>query len=204
MAPVLHFDAHELEARLTRLPSAHRAVFAALCARRMAPVFAALCRHERRTTNPLAVLEETLWRHLAGEELQTPEALTALATAATALMPRDETAKYYAEDAAASLAYAMQAAADGNPRNARMAAQRLYESLDTYLQGIGHDASTPAGQAELVGHPIMQAELGRQAEDLADLERLHSHIELTDALRFLRDRADTDAKDFIRTDENEF
>ena len=137
MAAELDFDEPELVARLSRLPSKLRVVFAALCAERQLPNYIRFS--ERSGLGDPKVLREALesiWQDVQGQPL-TKAQLETMIERCMALVPtgeedtKEETA--YAEDAAASIVYAIEARLTDDPQEAAWAAQCAYESVDYFL-----------------------------------------------------------------------
>jgi hypothetical protein len=137
-------------------------------------------------------LHAKLWSSLVGESLSKRE-LELASDDALALVPAEEGGEPLAEDAMAALAYAIRTAASGEPEDAAWAAERVYNALDTFLQILGYDPGTLGGEEALRQHPLVQAELRRQAADLEALGELERRVLPGWALDELRERADTDA-----------
>jgi hypothetical protein len=93
----------------------------------------------------------------------------------------------------AALVYAYRTAIGGEAQDAAWAAERVYNALDTFLQGWGYAPAAPGGEEALRGHPLVQAELRRQAEDLVALGEMEGRSSAGETLEGLRGRADADA-----------
>lgn len=97
-----------------------------------------------------------------------------------------------ADDALAALAYALECRRTGLGKEAAWAARRSYETLDTYV--INHeniDTNIPGAEAQVLAHPLVQAELARLQRDLDEL--LHGAI----TIDRLRERAKAEASEFL-------
>jgi hypothetical protein len=189
----LRFDRDGLRTKLRRIAPRSRAVFAALCARRLIPAHAqaggSILEVER---NAFAKLHARLWSSLAADPLSARELEDASAQA-LALLPAEEDYEPLAEDAVAALVYALRTAAGGEPQDAAWSAERIYDALDKFLQDQGYDPGAPGGEDSLRRHSLVQAEFKRQAADLRALSELEGHGMTDGKLERLRERADADA-----------
>ena len=93
----------------------------------------------------------------------------------------------YAEDAIAALAYAVGSLEKRDPTEAAWAAQRAYESADHYVINHLHVDTERA----VLAHPIVQAELARQRQDLDEL--LENPSDRRQRIDVLRSRAKANA-----------
>ena len=85
-------------------------------------------------------------------------------------------------------------AADKHFSDAAWAAERVYNALDAFLQDQGFEVGSPDAEAALLGHPLVQAELQRQADDLVALRAIHASDVPPAAVESLRNRADAAAE----------
>jgi uncharacterized protein YjaG (DUF416 family) len=204
MATQLHFDEPDLIARLTRLPSKLRVVFAALCAERQLPNYIQFSeRSGLGNPNVLKQALESIWQDIQGQPLTKPQLKTMLERC-EALVPttgeedtKEEAA--YAEDAAASIVYAIGARLTDDPQEAAWAARRAFESVDYFVMSQ-IDSTTITGEhlRFALSQPIVQAELRRQQADLQDLQLASAEKSLwASAISKLRDRARRDAELFL-------
>ncbi|CAH0276536.1 hypothetical protein SRABI118_03646 [Massilia sp. Bi118] len=77
-----------------------------------------------------------------------------------------------AEDALASLAYAVRCLLVDTPQEAEWAVGREYDATDqAAIKLMGVVPNTPKKEARLLAHPLIQRTLGRQHEDLVLLRR---------------------------------
>ena len=193
---ILRFDAKQLEANLTILPLWSRALFATLCARRLAPAYATYAsQHAGRKAAVFAELHERLWRALASHRPQAPELAAAAEAALTLLPPADDSDGELAEDAVAALAYALRAVSGDDAQNAVWAAERVYNATDAFVQAeyVPAGVKTP-NEGVVLTHPLVQAELQRQSEDLVAVTELAGRRVSAQELEALRARADIDAQ----------
>lgn len=136
-----------------------------------------------------------LWNDLNGHPMSDYE-LDAQREAAMALIPQDEDewipGQGAAEDAAASLTYALRCRRNGSVHEAVWAARRACDALDEHITNLEDiDINSREGEERILKHPLMQAELSRQARDLDDLREERITIEQ------LRQRSTTEAADFL-------
>jgi len=205
MATQLHYDEPALVARLARLPSKLRVVFAALCAERQLPNYIQFSERSG-LGNPHVLKEalESIWQEVQGRPLTKAELETMLERC-DALTPTGEEdteeESAYAEDAGASLAYTISARLTDDPQEAAWAARRAYDALDHFLMSqIDSTRVTREHEQFILSHPLVQAELQRQQADLKDLESASAEKSLlASVVSKLRDRARRDAELFLST-----
>jgi len=185
MSIVLQFDSTRLRSELSDLPPRLRATFAALCARRLARQSGRL--EVASESQAFTELHAQLWAAVADTQIRSEDTAVA-AERAQSLIPADD------DDANAALTYALQAASGGDPKAAAWAAERVYEAIDAFLQDQGFEVGTPAGEAAILSHPLVQAELQRQADDLVALRNLGSSDVPPATLEAFRERADAAAE----------
>ncbi|MBS2018775.1 MAG: DUF416 family protein [Deltaproteobacteria bacterium] len=169
------FDEERLVRSLEQLPVHARVAFASACAERLRSSYLAFAESTESGDKARAYAEllDRLWADLKGE-LMPEDDVQRLAEQATALIPDVEDDAYdaYAEDAAAALSYAWGCRLLVDSQEAAWAARRAYEAVDQFvirLEGI--DLAEPGVERRILEHPLIQAELHRQAEDLRDLMR---------------------------------
>jgi hypothetical protein len=103
------------------------------------------------------------------------EELLASEATCMALIPQEDEEPWvpeqvYAEDAVSALAYAVRTGRTSDSREAAWAARCAYDSLDHFV--INHeniDTNIAGAERRVQSHPLVQAELRRQANDLQDL-----------------------------------
>lgn len=169
---------------LAALPPAARQACAAAAATRLMPAcerFASLqsTGKEGRAREIVAELWQAI---LTGDAGQQP--WPAILDEVMAMIPGPEVEggllAQIAEDALASLAYAIRCLLVDEPSQAEWAVAREYDSADQAairLTGVVPD--TPKKEARLLGHPLIQRALGRQRADLALLR----HGDVAELLR---------------------
>jgi len=91
------------------------------------------------------------------------------------LLPKDEVEGLgqhtYANDAVASVAYAIRARLTGECQEAMWAARRAYEALDHYvIARFNPTIVEPDAENQVTAHPLVQTELRRQRADLSQLQ----------------------------------
>jgi hypothetical protein len=188
---MLEFQEHVLKQELDRVPPRSRAAFAACCAQRTS----AICRRflvQSGSNDRTSVFDSAIdyaWNHI----LDTPHAATTdqMLASVMALIPDQDAPGWtpltaYAEDGLSSLAYCLRCLKSGESQEAVWAAGRPYEALDYFV--TVRDNISPDGQASearILGDPVIQAELARQARDIAELSAIGDSLgrPLLDELR---------------------
>jgi uncharacterized protein YjaG (DUF416 family) len=189
-----------LKVRVAGLPAWQQAAFAASCAERLYPAYAAF--RSVSGTDDGGLVRRALdfaWEGAAtgGMSEEDPGALF---ERCVALIPDDEgdiTIPGHAEHAVSSAAYALQAAAGLSGDAAGWAATVGTDALDAFLINSGAvtwTATTRAERAQMDqhvwGHDLVQAEVARREADLA---RLASSGDREASVRELRGRAAGDS-----------
>lgn len=196
-----NFDEDNTSQMLSRLPPEMRAAFAAACAERLLPCWRAFARKRLGVSEGTTDVEHALgelWTALEspGMPARKFDELTAQVLAS---VPDEDQAwsagEPYAEDAAASVAYALQAVSDSSPDSAKYAARRVYEVLANYLENALE--GTRGRASENVTDAVIAKELARQQRDLSDLISSGSGETRIDVVKRLRECA-------IRESENLF
>ena len=169
------FENQLLKHELDRLPPPSRVAFAACCAQRLASIYQSFVASGAQAdrTNLFDDALNYVWTHI----LITPEKSTTgrLLADVMAWIPDEDAPGWtpltpYAEDALSAVAYCLRCLQSGNAQEAVWAAQCLYDALDTFLTNRDDiSPSEPGAEARILGDPVTQAELERQARDLADL-----------------------------------
>jgi hypothetical protein len=171
---MLIFDRRQMLDQIESLPKRLRVVFAAACAQRQLPNYV-----RTSTVNPTGdsrsatrILRE-LWDDVTRNEFEVRR-LRSDRAVCEALIPNYDQKYFegieYADDAIASLAYAIDTAISGSGRETLWAVERAYSALDHYIiQRFTVDVNVPRVQSLIDSFPMMQAELARQQADLAEL-----------------------------------
>lgn len=191
------FDEKQLLQKLEQLATNHRVAFAAACAQRQLPCYQ---RFSAKTgIGDFTALEnmlESLWKDLNGNPILEKEIETKI-DACMQLIPQEdlrqwENGQAYAENAAASLVYALRCRQTRKSEEAIWAAQRAYEALDNFVINTENiDTNIPGEELHVLSHPLIQAELGRQQRDLDELHRGVVTVQR------LQERAKAEAADFL-------
>ena len=186
VVPLADYDA-ALKADLKELPQRTRAAFAAACAERLYPAYAAFVQASGRDDNGL--IRRTL--DLAWDGSRTGVVAAAdpadLFEQCVALIPSDESPEEvipaHAEDAIASVAYALQAAAGLDDKAAGWAAEQVTNCLDTFLLSSEIDISAPDAEQLVWEHPLVVTEVRRRQGDLRQLAETPDWPTAVDAVR---------------------
>jgi uncharacterized protein YjaG (DUF416 family) len=201
---ILSFDEKELRRQLERLPNGLGVAFAAACAQRQVPNYARFSKVAGQG-EPSSLIQalSCLWDELQGK-LAAKTQLQQQLDVCMSLLPDPEgdhldRLAYYAEDAVSSAAYAIQARLEANIQHAIWAAERAYNALDEFVGAQNH--SGPFDQKEesrILSHPLVQAELGRQQADLAQLQKIAAgSMNESEGIAQVLHRAQTDANIFF-------
>jgi uncharacterized protein YjaG (DUF416 family) len=186
--------------RLAALPAWQQAAFAASCAERMYPAYAAF-RSASRTDDGGLIRRalDLAWESAATGSISDSDP-AALFERCVALIPDQEadfTIPDHAEDAISAAAYALQAAAGLSDEAAGSAASVGTDALDSFLLDSGAvpwTATTRADRAQMDQrvwqHSLVQAEVARRE---ADLTRLASSANRGTSVGELRARATGDS-----------
>jgi uncharacterized protein YjaG (DUF416 family) len=201
--PILSFDEKALLAQLRRLPNQLCVAFAAACAQRQLPNYASFAK-VTGTGNPalLAKALTCVWEDIGGNSAAHVELREKL-NSCMSLLPKDEVQRLgqqpYADDAVASVAYAIRARLTGECQEAMWAARRAYEALDHYvIARFNPIIVEPDAENRIVAHPLVQAELRRQRADLSQLqEAAMNPASEREVITDVRSRSQVDAAVFF-------
>ncbi|HXY57843.1 MAG TPA: DUF416 family protein [Methylocystis sp.] len=197
------YDESHLIKMLDALPRELRTAFAALCAERLAPAYAAFAgRLGSLDAAKLTSILGRLWLALNGEPITGEEIQSDLDLCMTLIQADDEgqwsSLRAYAEDAVASVAYALRAQQNGESQEAAWAARRAYEAIDHFVINRDKiDTSEVGAEKRIIDHPLVQQELAQQQKDLDDLNALAHQSEWREELTKLRARAAVHSYDFL-------
>ena len=170
--PLAEYD-RTLKASLTALPPRTQGAFAAACAERLYPAYAAYLRASGRDDEGLVRQALDLAWEEAKTGADTDGRSSSLAERCVALISDGETGDAipaHAEDAIASVAYALQAAAGLDPRASGWAAERVTNTLDTFVLSNDIDDTLPDADRRVWEHPLVRAEISRRDDDLRRLD----------------------------------
>ena len=154
--------------------------------------------------NPTVLKEalDSIWQDVQGRPLTKAELETIL-DRCEPLIPTDEEDTTedaaYAEDAATSIAYAIEARLTDDAQKAAWAARRAFEAVDYFIMcQIGSTTIEPEHLRFALSQPIVQAKLRRQQAVLEELQLASAEKSLwPSAISKLRDRARRDAEFFL-------
>jgi hypothetical protein len=166
------------------LPPADRLAYAAAAATRLMPAcerFAAAC--APATAGRARAIVAELWQCiLSGDpgELAWPAVLDEVMRMIPGPEMEGGLLTQTAEDALASLAYAIRCLLVDDPAQAELAVGREYDATDqAAIKITGVVPTTPKKEARLLAHPLIQRALGRQVADL----KLLRHGDVEELLR---------------------
>jgi len=203
MSSTLQCDEEALYRQLEMLPSQLRAAFAAACAERQMPNYLRFSKatgHGRPECLVRALRE--LWDDIEGRSVAESDLRKQLELCLR-LFPDEEqgdssTLLYIAEDAVATVAYAIGAKLESSIQDAVWASRRACEALDMHI-GSGRAAIFDKGEgARGPTHPLLQAELRRQRADLTQLQQIAAgSVDERVGIAAVRSRAEADANVFF-------
>jgi hypothetical protein len=169
----LAFSETQLKARLSNVSVISLAAFSLSCAARLLPGYYKW--HDDLSQEPpkevYKIFKDILDQTKEGLVVSDSSRLLELAEHLLDYVPDDDAPwsrmRPLAEDAIASLSYAIRCLATADPQEAAWAARRAYEAADqlAIFDLAGDDKGLPAEEA-LIFHPIVQTELERQDRDI--------------------------------------
>jgi hypothetical protein len=175
---MLQFNEQSLKDTIHQMPRGPRVAFAASCAQRLQAVLHSFV-SDTASVAQAKVFDQALdyvWLHtLAPHE---PDTTRQLYAEVLALIPDEDDIEWtptipYVDDALSAVAYCLRCLETGEPQEAVWAARRVYEAIDHFV--ISRDdlvPSQPSAEAGILADPLIQAELERQARDIAELSAL--------------------------------
>ena len=188
------FDEASVLRKLHGLAVASRVAFAAACAERLFPAYEAFSELAGRgDARALGDMLSRVWEDLLGRKMD-PNELQADIECCMDLIPGEDEEPWlddqpYADDAASAVAYTLRALQRADSQESAWAARRAYEAVDHHVtHRLGID-----DEAQVAGHPVVEAELLRQRRDLDELDAAGD--EPAEAIVRLRDRAREEARD---------
>lgn len=162
---------------LDALPATHRAAFAASCAERLVPNYAAFVEETGwGETQRLRAALDAVWRYLSEPDTVPPSDLRSHYVAVDEVIPDteefDTPLASSALDAGVAVLGATAACYDPDVRHAASASQSATDTVDMYIQELLDPSSSGMDfEAQVASHPFMQRESARQAEDLSMLQQ---------------------------------
>jgi uncharacterized protein YjaG (DUF416 family) len=200
---ILQHDEDALRRQLERLPRRLRVAFAAACAERQMPNYFRFSKATGRGTPECLVSAlDDLWEDIEGRSVAERKLRTQL-DLCLSLFPEEEqsdpcTLGYIAEDAVATVAYAIRSKLESSIQDVIWASRRTCEALDAYV-GAGPAPTIARGEAgRRWANPLLQAELRRQQADLTQLQEISAgSLNEKTGIAGVRSRAQADAKVFF-------
>ena len=185
VVPLAEYDL-ALKAALMTLPERTQAAFAAACAERLYPAYAAFVRTSGRDDEGL--VRQALDLAWSGAKVGVvPEHdPSGLVERCVALIPdteAEDAIPAHADDAIASVAYALQAAAGLDPRASGWAAQRVTDTLDDFVRSNDVGGTLPDAEQRVWEHPLIRTEISRREDDLRRLNSASDWPAAVDAVR---------------------
>lgn len=147
---------------------------------------------------------DMIWNQLLGQETDRQFIEGIEKRCLFGIPPEDNAKEFgepYAEDAGATITYAIRALLSCDPQNAVWAAWRVYEVVDNFI--LRTDERMPSSQLEeqqILTHPLIQQELVRQKYDLEQLEAESNPSAQQETIKGLRARAQKDAQTLFEPD----
>jgi hypothetical protein len=205
----MDFDEEELLVTIRKLPPVYQGALACASAQRLLPEFEKYFAQQVLNGlvdkgNKIAQSMEEAWGKVilgVGSE----DDLRQSADECLTLLPDEDDRLIvdypYAEDAVASLVYAMRALLGDGAENAMWSIRRAYEAVDSFvihniLEGDDID------EAEVLAHPLVQAELLRQHVDLSELQECYNRQgSLAVVGTRLKDRAISNSRRIFQSEE---
>jgi hypothetical protein len=181
---MLPFDETQLVSRLAKMDNNLRAAFAAACSTRLMSTFDRYALDfAPKHLGTFKQAWEQVWSAVIEGTWQR-ETLEATLSNVMGIIPGEGNGwtplHAYAEDAASALAYSLRALISNDPQEAAWAARTSYEAVDFAAQQteIGFLPGDKDSEFKLLSNPLIQRELGRQEQDIADLERFPPSCEI--------------------------
>jgi uncharacterized protein YjaG (DUF416 family) len=175
------YDEVALREKLTEISSTIRPAFAAACAERLYLPFERYCiaSESKKDAEMFRSALDSIWNHLRDAQTDRLE-LERVGRWAENVGPNDESdwteLNPYAENAAASLFYAIRACLSDDPQDCVWAARQAYEAVDYYTHNAEDiDFNQQGAEARILAHPIVQRELRHQFEDISQLTGITPH-----------------------------
>jgi uncharacterized protein len=202
--PILRFDKSALIAQLEWLPNRLRVAFAAVCAERQLPNYFRFSDAAKQgSPERLVAALSRVWDDIEGRPMGSTELNGCLDTCMSLLPKEDEYGDcllgYYAEDAVAAIAYAIEARLKSDAHDAAESARRAYSALDEYVSDrLNLGSIGQKEEAQILTHPLVQAELERQRVDMLRLQEIAKNpTSEKEGIAELRRRAQADARVFF-------
>lgn len=194
---------------VTQLPSGlwGRLAFAATCAERLLPFYICYTKRQGSGAENYFVALDYVWNCLGVANCD-PHDVAHLLVECERTLPDEDSAWNagcpYADDATAAILYCLRLISSGDQQEAIWAAKRAYEVADNFVVAhTDHSIDSHEDELEVLHHPVIQNELGRQLRDLRELQRVGTDLPTLQGLcKELRQRAQSDAVAFFGSSSN--
>jgi uncharacterized protein YjaG (DUF416 family) len=200
---MLRYDEKELIGCLQPLPNRLRVAFAAACAERQILNYLGFCNTTGRGDPSILVNAlRCVWNDMEKTSVPTG-GLQGCLDACMALLPEEDQGILdehgYADDAVMAVAVAIRALLTSDVQEAVAAANTAYSALDERVAEILEIRSIgKSEEAQILAHPLVQAELERQRADLLLLQEIAKNpASEQEGIAELRRRAQADARVFF-------
>lgn len=185
LVPLAEYD-RALKVELGTLPQRLQAAFAAACAERLYRAYDAFVQTSGRDDNGLVRQALDLaWKGAEMGSVTEPDPAR-LVERVVALIPdvdSDDFIPDHADDAIASTAYALQAAAGLDAGAATWAAERVMSALDSFILSTDPDPTAPEAEQRVWEHPLVGEEINRRTIDLSELVNASDWIKSVEVVR---------------------
>ena len=169
---MIEFNRQLLTTAITELPPSRRVAVCGASSERLIPFYEAYW--ATRATGPslLRTGLDLLWNQLLGSkfELSSSQIEELWRVAQTSVPDEDDlfAEHLYAQDAAIAVIYALKAWQTCDPCSAALCLEQVYNVVDNYVlrETAPPGAITEEMEAQVLQHPIVQAELLRQAREI--------------------------------------
>jgi len=170
---LLVFDEMQLTQELRDLAPVGRIAFSAACAERQRPNLSrSTANGSGDVTASFAAAIDAVWQHLLGTPLHDAEVADLIRRCERVMRNEDSEEGWreevmYAENAGAAVIYTLKCVQTEDPQMAVWAARQSIEALDSYLwERLTADFDDEPSEEMVLAHPLLQAEVRRQRDDL--------------------------------------
>jgi uncharacterized protein YjaG (DUF416 family) len=170
------FDHETLAKKLLAIPSPQRVLFAAATAERLFPKIVDFFQTDRPDmSEKLRSALDLVWAVGGGDAVDIMKRDSALGECMTAIQTAAADGSdqaFFAENAAASIAYGLRAIGSDDPKEPAWAAQVAYDTVDRYAMMEERELDIEWTEEQILAHPVVQRELERQLKCINMLEAL--------------------------------
>lgn len=173
-----HFDEQRLLGRLDELPVSQRVAFAAAAATRQIENVGRTADHDPNVGTVFQVALDVVWAAVTSTDANPSVDWAEIEVSvfghimddADDDVPMKTVWHALSDDALSSLVYAIRAIKTGLAQEAAWAARCAYEAADQAAIRLlgGVQTALPETERAILAHPVVQRELGQQADDLAE------------------------------------